>query len=86
MHRYNGKFNAYQRVYVITLPPHDTLDYLFYVIGYWLPLLKFNSQGAMTRFIRIGQVHNMLIPLPPLAEQKRIADVLERALGALERK
>ena len=25
----------------------------------------------------------MIIPLPPLAEQKRIADVLERALGAL---
>ncbi|WP_051530573.1 restriction endonuclease subunit S [Ruminococcus flavefaciens] len=26
----------------------------------------------------------MIIPLPPLAEQKRIADVLERALGALD--
>ena len=83
MHRYNGKFNAYQRVYVITVPPHDTLDYLYYIIGYWLPHLKFNSQGAMTRFIRIGQVHNMLVPLPPLAEQKRIAETLERVLGVL---
>lgn len=84
MHRYNGKFNAYQRVYVITGPPHDSLNYLYYVIGYWLPHLKFNSQGAMTRFIRIGQVYNMLIPLPPFAEQKRIAEKLGELLGALE--
>lgn len=29
-------------------------------------------------------IKNLIIPLPPLAEQKRIADVLERALGVFE--
>ena len=65
MHRYCGKFNAYQRVYVITDPPSETLDYLFQVIKWWLPSLKHNSQGTTTRFIKLGQVTGMLVPLPP---------------------
>lgn len=83
MHRYNGKFNAYQRVYVITDPPHDMLDYIYCVIQYWLPHLKYNSQGATTRFIKIGQVNGMLIPLPPLEEQKRIINKIQKALELL---
>lgn len=77
MHRYNGKFNAYQRVYVISDPPHEMLDYIFWVIKYWLPHLKYNSQGATTRFIKIAQVKGMLIPLPPFDEQKRIVKKIE---------
>ncbi len=84
MHRYNGKFNAYQRVYVIS-GYHLCLDYVFWVIKYWLPHLKTNSQGVTTRFIRIGQVTNMLIPLPPLAEQVRIAAKIEELLPLCER-
>ena len=85
IHRYTGKFNAYQRVYVITDPPKETLDYLFYVIRWWLPSLKHNSQGTTTRFIKLGQVTGMLVPLPPLAEQKRIVARLEELLPLCER-
>jgi len=85
MHRYAGKFNAYQRVYVITDPPKETLDYLFYVIKWWLPSLKHNSQGTTTRFIKLGQVTGMLVPFPPLAEQKRIVAQLEELLPLCER-
>jgi len=85
MHRYVGKFNAYQRVYVITDPPKETLDYLFYVIKWRLPSLKHNSQGTTTRFIKLGQVTGMLVPFPPLAEQKRIVAKLEELLPLCER-
>lgn len=85
MHRYNGKFNAYQRVYVISDSPKDILDYLFFVIKWWLPFLKHNSQGTTTRFIKLGQVTGMLVPLPPLAEQKRIVARLEGLLPLCER-
>lgn len=84
MHRYNGKFNAYQRVYVITDPPHEMLDYLYWVVRYWLPHLKYNSQGATTRFIKIGQVNGMLIPLPPMMEQIRIVDTIKLVFEQLD--
>jgi len=85
MHRFNGKFNAYQRVYVITNPPSTTLDYIYQVIKYWLPSLKFNSQGTTTRFIKLGQVTDMLIPLPPLQEQKRIVEMTNKMMSICNR-
>lgn len=85
MHRYNGKFNAYQRVYVIAGQTTVTLDYIYYVIKHWLPYLKKDSQGTTTRFIKLGQVTGMAIPFPPLAEQKRIVAKLEELLPLCER-
>ena len=84
MHRYCGKFNAYQRVYVISGPPKDTLDFMYSVIKYWLPSLKYNSQGTTTRFIKLGQVREMLIPMPPLAEQHRIVAKIEEMLPLVD--
>ena len=81
IHRFEGKFNAYQRVYVINGVEKCILDYFFYVITYWLGYLKRNSQGTTTRFIKLGQVTGMLIPLPPLIEQKRIVLKLEQMLS-----
>ena len=85
IHRYSGKFNAYQRVYVISGARKELLDYLYHVIKYWLPFLKRNSQGTTTRFIKLGQVSNMIVPLPPLAEQKRIVAKLEEILPLCEK-
>ena len=84
MHRYNGKFNAYQRVYVISGANKIILDYFEYVIKYWLPHLKKNSQGTTTRFIKLSQVNGMYVPLPPLAEQKRIVAAIEKFMPLIE--
>lgn len=84
IHRFCGKFNAYQRVYVITNPPKITLDYLFNVIKWWLPSLKHSSQGTTTQFIRLGQVKGMFVPLPPLAEQHRIVALVEELMARID--
>ena len=85
MHRYSGKFNAYQRVYVISGREPDFLNYLYYVITFWLSHLKKNSQGTTTRFIKLGQVTGMLVPVPPCAEQKRITQTMQLLLSECDR-
>ena len=47
-----------------------------------VPMIK-TTAGQNT--ISQGSLNSILLPLPPLAEQKRIADVLERALGAIDK-
>ncbi len=39
--------------------------------------------GVAQRTVGIKSLRNIVIPLPPLAEQKRIAETLERVLGVL---
>ena len=84
MHRYKGKFNAYQRVYVISGAKEEILNYFEYVIKYWLPHLKKNSQGTTTRFIKLSQVTGMLVPLSPFEEQKRIVAAIEQFMPLIE--
>lgn len=48
-----------------------------------LSVIKNNGQGLIPGIDR-PSVLNLPFPLPPLAEQKRIADVLERVLGGVE--
>ena len=49
-----------------------------------LSVIKNNGQGLIPGIDR-PSVLNLPFPLPPLTEQKRIADVLERALGAIDK-
>lgn len=83
MHRFAGKFNAYQRVYVISGRSKHEMDYIYCVIKFWLPSLRVSSQGTTTRFIKLGQVTEMLVPYPPVNEQKRIVEKLSQAISDL---
>jgi type I restriction enzyme, S subunit len=46
---------------------------------------KKNTRGGTQKFVSLGNMRNIDIPLPPLAEQKRIAAILDKA-DALRRK
>ena len=74
---YNGKFNAYQRTYVIeAITEYCETRYLFYSLKLYLQHFKYISQGTSTKFLTASILRNIPISLPPLAEQKRIADIL----------
>ena len=78
LNRFNGKFNAYQRTYVITNKDESilSLDYLFYQLKTLTTLFGSFSQGTATKFLTMKLLAPLEIKLPPLPEQKAIAHIL----------
>ena len=60
--------------------------YIYYLLktDYFLKYANYTATGVTIRNVSLKAMNELLVPLPPLAEQKRIADVLERALGAMD--
>ena len=75
---YKGKFNAYQRVYIIESSNADILNirYLCYAMNQQLLLLKTMSSGSTTKFLTIRMLHDLDIPLPSIKQQNKIAFLL----------
>ena len=80
LNRYNGKFDAYQRTYVLTAKDKYPLDYIFYCVTENLQQLKSRSQGSQTKFLTIGLLKNMLIPALSAAKQLRITNIVRNSL------
>lgn len=76
---YEGKFNAYQRTYVINVLDAEKLNlkYLFYSLKICLNDLKRMSQGTSTRFLTKNILNNFEIGVPPMEIQKKIVDILD---------
>lgn len=61
--------------------------YIFHFLNSTLAERQFNrnSRGGTQKFVSLGNIRDLQIPLPPLAEQKRIAAILDKA-DSLRRK
>lgn len=83
---YKGKFNAYQRTYVITINREDEIlyKYLYLQIENSLKEFKSKSVGAGTKFLKLEMIKNLRIPVPPLEEQKRIVAILDEAFAGID--
>lgn len=68
-------------------PDAEQLDlgYLKYWLGSQQPIFDRDAQGVAQKNLSAGYVRYIQIPLPPLAEQKRIAAILDKA-DAIRRK
>jgi len=77
---YIGKFDAYQRTYAIK-SDKEKLDsrFLFYFLSKYIDVLRNQSIGGVIKYIKIGNLTDAKIPLPPLAEQQKIAEILDAA-------
>ncbi len=75
---YSGKFNAYQRTYVIEpLSKAQTSSrYLFYVISHQINNLKELSVGSATKFLTKTILNNLPVVVPQIKEQERIVEFL----------
>lgn len=75
---YNGKFNAYQRTYIIESVDPDKLSirFLSFAITQQLRLLKLMSTGSTTKFLTIKVLRNLEIPFPSIGCQIKIAKII----------
>jgi len=71
---YKGKFNAYQRTYVLNLLADDlSYGFMQHALQLRLQELKRLSLGSNTKFLTLGIIKNIKIPLPNAALQKEFA-------------
>jgi type I restriction enzyme M protein len=78
---YCGKFNAYQRTYVITVKSDFlnkmTYGILKYILNANLLDLKQKSIGGLTRYLTLGMITSIKLPMPPFAAQQQIVAEIE---------
>ena len=84
VHYCKGKFNAYQRTYVLD-QFRDNIFYLKYTLQYYLPKRILQTKSSSnTPYIVIGTLQDMIILEPSKAEQTAIAEVLVAADREIE--
>lgn len=81
---YQGKFNAYQRTYIITVNKESRIlyRYLYYQLLRSLKEFKKQSLGVGTKFLKLGMIKNLKIALPSLPEQHFIVSKLDALSSA----
>lgn len=83
--RYNGKFEAYQRTYVVKIAEPLCFDYIFYWFKYrWFDFNKGKMFGTAIPYIRLGNLQEFPTPIPPLSEQHRIVDRIESLFAKMD--
>ncbi|MFM6221979.1 MAG: restriction endonuclease subunit S, partial [Dolichospermum sp.] len=61
INRYKGKFNAYQRTYIVTSKNNIYLEYLYQVLKEETQLLKNQGKGSQTKFLTLGMLTGIKI-------------------------
>ncbi len=77
--RYEGKFDAYQRTYVIE-PILWDLQYLYFLLSQNISIITKNNRGSAIPYLKLGDITEPVIAIPPLAEQSRIVTRVEELM------
>lgn len=76
---FNGKFDAYQRTYIIEAKDKSELSvkYLYNFIDSKMDFIRSQSIGGVIKYIKLGDLTSLKIPLPPLTTQQTISSELD---------
>jgi type I restriction enzyme S subunit len=85
---YNGKFDAYQRTYIIEDNSNGKLyiPYLYYFMEGYVEELRKQAIGGVIKYIKLGNLTDALIELPNIETQKKIVEILAKAKHIIDNK
>ena len=86
---YKGKFDAYQRTYIVSLK-NNTLEistyYLYMFFSKYIEVLRNRSIGGVIKYIKLGDITNAKVLIPSYEEQSRIVEELDQLSNIIEKK
>jgi type I restriction enzyme S subunit len=81
---YNGKFEAYQRTYVLSDFADVSPRFLYLILdGKLKDTVSKQKLGNTMPYIKVGMLTDFQLPVPPLPEQQRIVGLLDEAFACL---
>ena len=81
---YNGKFEAYQRTYVLSDFTEVSPRFLYLILdGKLKDTVSKQKLGNTMPYIKVGMLTGFQLPVPPLAEQQRIVGLLDEAFKGI---
>ena len=85
---YNGKFDAYQRTYIIENNSDGKLymPYLYLFMEEYVEELRRQAIGGVIKYIKLGNLTDAMIELPSVEEQRNIVKILFKAKQILEQR
>lgn len=75
---YKGKFNAYQRTYILTSNSNVRMKYLYYFLDKYIEVLRHQSIGGVIKYIKLNNLSDAHIPMRSILEQDKIIGILEK--------
>ena len=85
---YNGKFDAYQRTYIIESNGDGRihLPYLYHFMTRYIQELRKLSIGGVIKYIKLGNLTDAEISLPSVKEQKDACEKLKKIKNIIDKK
>lgn len=81
---YSGKFDLHQRAYALfNFAKNVSISYVYAYLIYIHKYFESVAVGATAKSLRLRHFQDLLIPLPPLSEQKRIVVILDKTFAAI---
>ena len=76
---YNGKFDAYQRTYILECK-NDIIStkYLYYFMKKYLKILRNQSVGGVIKYIKLANITEAIIPIYSKEEQEEIVNNISK--------
>ena len=78
---YDGKFDAYQRTYIIESLDKNVLavPYLYCFLEKYVDTLRQQAIGGVIKYIKLGHLTEATLPIPSIAEQLEVVAKLRKA-------